>query len=104
MEVITVKELRHLIKSNQKPLIIDVREADELTAMPFIEGSATHIPLNQLSAKVQGLPDRPLYFLCHVGGRSAMACQLAEVAGYEQVYNIQGGILAWYQLLEEENK
>lgn len=99
MDIITVTDLKKLIDGNTKPLIIDVRENEELEISPF-SSKVTHIPLNSLAAEVENLPDVPLYFLCRAGSRSAMACQLAEVAGHEKVYNIQGGIIAWNQLME----
>lgn len=100
MNIITVADLKKLIEGNTRPFIIDVREEYEIKETPFEATKVTHIPLGELSTKVQNLPDVPLYFLCRAGARSAMACQLAEVAGHEKVYNIQGGMIAWHQLME----
>jgi rhodanese-related sulfurtransferase len=39
-------------------------------------------------------PERPLIFLCRVGGRSLMAAQAFRRAGYA-AYSMAGGLLAW---------
>jgi len=45
---------------------------------------------------VQLDPDRPVAVLCHAGVRSwNFACWLIEQHGYEQVWNLEGGIDAW---------
>jgi rhodanese-related sulfurtransferase len=40
-------------------------------------------------------PDEPLYFICHLGGRSAAACAMFMAAGFPNVVNIDGGTDAW---------
>lgn len=39
--------------------------------------------------------DDTLHLICQSGGRSAMACQKLETAGYEAVVNLEGGTAAW---------
>ena len=54
------------------PYILDVREPGEV-AQARIEG-ARHIPLGSLVERLDEVPrDRPVYVICHVGGRSAQA-------------------------------
>jgi rhodanese-related sulfurtransferase len=42
-------------------------------------------------------PDKnqPLLFICEVGQRSATASLVAAIAGYSQVYNLDGGMSMW---------
>jgi rhodanese-related sulfurtransferase len=76
--------------------LLDVREPQEYAA-EHIE--AAHLqPLSgvtyaALPAPMQG---KKLVVQCHLGGRSARACELlsAERPGIE-VYNLEGGIEAW---------
>ena len=43
-----------------------------------------------------GLPkDEPVYVFCRSGNRSLQAAQALVAAGYEDVRNVDGGILAW---------
>ncbi len=75
-------------------VIVDVREPDEWR-QGHIPG-AVHIPLGQLGKHV-GRFDRSqeLIFVCRSGNRSAAAVGALAQAGYEQVSNLQGGMIAW---------
>lgn len=91
---ITVTEAKRLLDQSSPPLLVDVREADEL-AMCRIAGSL-HIPLAQLPARLGEIPsNRPVLILCHHGGRSLRATQFLRAQGRTAVSNIQGGIEAW---------
>ncbi|MDR5699779.1 rhodanese-like domain-containing protein [Agromyces aerolatus] len=75
--------------------VLDVREASELEQARLDD--ATHIPLGELAARVAEVPrDRPVYVLCHVGGRSAQATAFLTQEGVD-ARNIDGGIVAWYR-------
>ncbi len=75
--------------------ILDVREPHELE-QARIDG-AQHIPLGSLVERLDEVPrDRPVYVMCHVGGRSAQAAAYLESQGIDAV-NVSGGILAWYR-------
>jgi len=73
--------------------LIDVREQYEWDA-GHIEG-ARHVQLHELQELAQSHdPARPLFFVCRVGGRSAMATDAFRKAGFE-AYNVWGGVIAW---------
>lgn len=75
--------------------VLDVREASELEQARLDD--ATHIPLGELVDRVGEVPrDRPVYVLCHVGGRSAQATRFLTQQGVD-AHNIDGGIVAWYR-------
>ncbi|MBI4214125.1 MAG: rhodanese-like domain-containing protein [Chloroflexi bacterium] len=80
-----------------KVRVIDVREPDEWQAghIPV----ADHIPLgqivNQPLTALEGDVSQPLLFVCAVGGRSAVACEVAAAMGYTELYNLEGGTVAW---------
>ncbi len=42
-----------------------------------------------------------IIFMCHFGGRSAQACDYFAQQGFQHVYNMQGGIDAWSQTVDE---
>lgn len=90
---ITPEELR---KNKGQVKIIDVRRLDEW------KGEFGHIPeaelitLNTLPEHVDALPtDKPVVFVCRSGGRSGQAAAFAMQNGIEDVYNMQGGMIAW---------
>jgi rhodanese-related sulfurtransferase len=91
---ITVRQLEDKLNSDQPPLLIDVRDADEF-AFCRIEG-AQHKPLAQIAQWAQELDrDAEIVLQCHVGGRSAQATQYLQRLGFTHVYNLKGGIDAW---------
>ncbi len=73
---------------------IDVREPHEYTA-GHVPG-AKLIPVNKVYARREELPrDKELIFVCAVGQRSALACEMAAAAGLTRLYNLEGGTEAW---------
>ena len=79
-------------------LILDVREDQEYAGghVPH----SKHIPLRQLAGRVQELEkfkDKPIIAICRSGARSSQGCSVLRKNGFEQVYNLSGGISAWQQ-------
>jgi sulfur-carrier protein adenylyltransferase/sulfurtransferase len=75
-------------------LLLDVREPYEYE-IARIEGSRL-IPLGELETRLSELPRTgTLVCQCHSGMRSEHAARLLKEAGFENVYNLQGGIDAW---------
>jgi rhodanese-related sulfurtransferase len=73
--------------------LIDVREPDEHEA-GRIAGSRL-VPLGSLTEQAQTIdPARPVVFYCRSGGRSGMATEAFEQAGYD-AHNMTGGMLEW---------
>ena len=82
--------------NDDDPLILDVREANEV-AQGKIRG-ACHIPMSKLAARLGELDKergRKVLVYCRSGQRSGHAAGLLKKHGFEEVYNLQGGILAW---------
>ncbi|GAA1965998.1 hypothetical protein GCM10009738_47340 [Kitasatospora viridis] len=75
-------------------VLIDVREQDEWDAGHA--AGALHIPMSQFTARLDELPDAPLYVVCRVGGRSAQVVQYL-VANGREAFNVDGGMFAWEQ-------
>jgi len=78
--------------------VLDVRE-DREWQQGHIPG-ATHIPLGQLSDRMGELDKQkgePLVVVCRSGQRSTNAAVRLRKAGFEQVYNLNGGTMSWQQ-------
>ena len=76
--------------------LIDVRESDEFTGpLGHIKG-AQLIPLG---AFAEGTPQldktKPVILICRSGGRSAKASHWAKECGFENTYNLFGGMILW---------
>lgn len=91
---ISVAEARSLLDEPSAPLLLDVREADEL-AICRLTGSL-HIPLGELPLRLAEVPrDRMVIIHCHHGGRSLRATRFLRSKGHARVANLKGGIDAW---------
>ena len=88
------EELRHRLGNGDPPLILDVREPEEVALAAF--PGATHIPMGEIAAHTSTLdPERETVVICHHGIRSAhVAIHLAR-SGFTRVLNLNGGIDAW---------
>jgi rhodanese-related sulfurtransferase len=74
--------------------VVDVR-TDVEVARGVIPG-ASHIALDKLPARFGELDQAaPIVLYCQMGGRSAGAAQFLVSQGFQQVYNLQGGMNAW---------
>lgn len=74
--------------------LLDVRQPFEYEEAHL--PGARLIPLPKLADSLETLnPRQPILVYCAVGGRSRMAAQLLSNQGFEEVYQIQGGIDAW---------
>ena len=93
---IDAEGLRQRIASGEKLTILDVRETAEYNEA-HIDGSKL-IPLNQLSMRLKDIPqDRPIVAVCRSGNRSNVACDMLRRAGYENVLNLDGGLIGWHR-------
>lgn len=75
-------------------VLIDVREVWEwvTTRIP----GATLIPMGEVAQRVNEIPqDRTVIVHCATGQRSAAVTDALRQVGYERVYNLTGGIVAW---------
>ena len=75
-------------------VLVDVREPHEF-AMERIQG-ATLVPLSSFDPS--NIPDaagKRLLLMCASGIRCGMASELLSRAGYEELYQLAGGIMGW---------
>ena len=90
----TVHELKQLREAGDNHFLLDVREPHE-QSISRIEG-AVLIPLGELEQRTAEIPrDKRILVHCKSGGRSARAVSLLRDQGFENVWNISGGIIAW---------
>ena len=94
VHTMTVHELRELREAGDNHFLLDVREPHE-QSISRIAG-AVLIPLGELEHRTAELPrDKRILVHCKSGGRSARAVSLLRDQGFENVWNISGGIIAW---------
>ena len=77
--------------------LLDVRQPKEYDKA-HIPG-ASLLPLPELGDSLNKLdPAKPVIVYCAMGGRSRVAAQLLAGQGFEEIYNLRGGIKAWQGL------
>lgn len=94
LDVATLHEAMNDAAANDEPTLVDVREPYE-----YDEGrvpGALSMPLGQVVALAADLPkDQPLYVICRSGNRSLQAAEALVEAGFQDVRNVGGGMIAW---------
>jgi len=91
---ITPVELKRRLDSGEQIDVIDVRESWELAiiSLPF----ARHVRMIEILSRLPEIPrNHPVVFFCRTGSRSTRTVEILQLRGYDNVYNLQGGILAW---------
>ncbi len=90
----TVSELKQMRDDGVDFQLIDVREEHEFE-MCNLEGDL--IPLGNLLTDIEKIrKDVPVIVHCRSGSRSAAAInELEKRFGYENLYNLKGGIMAY---------
>lgn len=90
---VDVQQAREMLATGEVDLV-DVREPDEW-ARGHLPG-ARHVPLNELIRNPRKYLQRDnVLFVCAVGQRSAVACEVAASIGLQRIYNLEGGTVAW---------
>jgi rhodanese-related sulfurtransferase len=88
------QELRAWLERGARPVILDVREPEEIAIASF--PGATHIPMGEIPSRITELdPDQETVVVCHHGIRSAQVAMYLARLGFERVSNLSGGIDLW---------
>src|ERR1700674_5723859 len=93
---VDVRQLDASRTGASKPIVIDVREQDEVE-QGIIPG-AIHIPRGYLESRVeQYVPDyhTPVVAYCAGGNRCAFAAETLQQMGFTNVTSLKGGFGAW---------
>lgn len=82
--------------NREEAIVVDIRPMNDFTKGHII--NALNIPANGLKNQLQQLEkhkSKPVIVACRSGAQSNAACKQLRNAGFEKVYNLQGGMLAW---------
>lgn len=96
IQSISPTELKSRMDSGESFTVVDVRNPWELdiSRLEF----AQHMVLDELPQRMNEIPkDANVVLVCRSGGRSQMAGEFLSRQGWnpDQLYNLEGGILAW---------
>ena len=84
--------------NNEDVVVVDVREASETAGGKI--SKAIQIPVTALKTRIAELDkhkDKTVLVYCKTGARAGAACKQLSQAGFEKVYNLSGGLLAWQE-------
>ena len=90
---IDVQEAKQMM-DNDDVQVIDTREPYE-HAEGHVPGSLRIQHMAILLQADKLATDKPILFICKSGARSAVAAEFAASLGLEDLYNVDGGIVAW---------
>jgi rhodanese-related sulfurtransferase len=91
---IEARQLQQSLSGPNPPLLVDVRQPQELQMFGAIAGSLL-IPMNELPARLAELPrDREIVLYCKSGMRSGNAAAWLRQQGWKAA-NLAGGIDQW---------
>ncbi|ADU49066.1 molybdopterin-synthase adenylyltransferase MoeB [Intrasporangium calvum] len=98
---VSVRQMADELAGSRPPLLVDVRGPQE-RAIASIPGAVPiHLDRFRSGAAWDELPrDRRVLIHCKVGGRSAEATRLAMRAGYVDVANVAGGVIAYLREID----
>lgn len=95
---IDVHDLKRLRDAGVLSRLIDVREAHEYEICNL---GGELIPLRTLPTRIGELdPSAHIAVHCRSGARSARAVAALRGAGFENAWNVNGGILAWIDRID----
>ena len=97
MEELTQEEWLSQLENDDNAVILDVRTDAEVAE--GIIPNAIHIDIykgQNFIDEVDALDKNKNYYIyCRSGNRSGKACQIMEELGFENTYNLLGGMLEW---------
>ena len=103
MQQITVQELKSRQDAGENIILVDVREDHEREEYNI---GGIHHKLGDIqnmdTEALDGFKDKEVVIYCRSGKRSLNACLILESLGFENVVNLEGGILAWKEAIDNQ--
>lgn len=91
---IDAQELKNRLAANEEIHLMDIRSDAEVVGgmLP----SSVHLPMHLIPLKMgEFSPEKEIVLYCRSGARSYHACQYLMQQGYDNVFNLRGGIIDW---------
>ena len=98
MKTITAEEVKAKLDAGEKLHLVDVREPHENAEFNI---GGTLLPLGHVQTMqiddIENLRNEEVIIYCRSGNRSGQACLFLEQMGFNNVYNLTGGMLYWQE-------
>ena len=85
-----------LLINHEDAVVVDVRPMADFNGGHIV--NALNIPINGFANQIGSLDkhrQKPIILSCRSGNQSQFALRQLRKAGFEKVYNLRGGIMAW---------
>jgi rhodanese-related sulfurtransferase len=94
MKEVNVTQLKKMMDQDDEFQLIDVREPHEYDICNL---GGELIPMGEITSRADHLAkDKQVIIYCRSGARSGQVCEyLEKKLGFNNVYNLKGGVLAW---------
>ncbi len=84
------------LRNEKEAFVLDVRTEDEQTEGVIPGYTMINVMCVEFSEQVNELDKSKIYLIyCRSGARSKLACATMARMGFENLYNLRGGIIAW---------
>lgn len=92
--VLTPQDFNTKYEATENAILLDVRTPEEI-AGGKIANAENIVWDDSFADKLSGLDNKPIFIYCGSGIRSAKAAVVLKEKGYNQVYELEGGMKAW---------
>lgn len=98
MKTISVDELQEKLNNGDEFQFVDVREQGEYDQANL---GAELIPMSTIQQNISKISkDKEVVIMCRSGNRSGQVVMFLEQQGFDNLYNLEGGILAWKEEID----
>jgi rhodanese-related sulfurtransferase len=102
MQAITVEQVKARLDAGEPLHLLDVREPSEHAEFNI---GGVLLPLRQIQTMqtdaIDNWKDEEVIVYCRSGNRSGQASLILETAGFSNVKNLTGGMLAWQERIHK---
>ncbi|TDP60750.1 thioredoxin domain-containing protein [Flavobacterium dankookense] len=96
IETVDGKTYSDKLSNTKNPQLLDVRTPEEYAVEHLENASNVNWNGNDFVSKVEKLDkSQPVFVYCKVGGRSSQAANKLAELGFNEIYNLDGGIMKW---------
>lgn len=93
---LSAAEFAERIAENPNAIVLDVRTPKEFLEGHLQEARNADLNMNDFEQQIKALDkSQPIFVYCLSGGRSSAAADKMRSDGFEQVYELEGGIMKW---------
>ena len=102
---ITVTELKTSLDAGERFILVDVREPFERKIADLPEAGQLRIPVGEIQSRLDEIDatDRVVLY-CRTGARSGWATRLLRERGFDEAFNLKGGVMAWRDQIDPSLK